>query len=114
MSTTTVKQHREPTGLGAVLRARVDLWLVVALMAMSFGAGVIVKTLAEPPAAPAVSTSQGFGTLAPPLTDQQIQNGLPADHPDFTNGGSGSGSGQGTGQGTGGGQGGNGGGQGGN
>lgn len=103
MSTATVKQHREPTGLGAVLKARVDLWLVVALMAMSFGAGVIVKTLAEPPAAPAVSTTQtGLGTLAPPLTDQQIQNGLPADHPDFTNGG-GSGGGQGSGQGQGGG-----------
>jgi hypothetical protein len=101
MSSVTVKQKQEPTGLGAVLKARVDLWLVVALMAMSFGAGVIVKTLSEPPAAPAVSTTQtGVGTLAPPLTDQQIQGGLPADHPDFTDGDGGTGTGsQGGGQG---------------
>ena len=102
MSSVTAKQHREPTGLGAVLRARVDLWLVVALMAMAFGAGVIVKTLAEPPAAPAISTQNGsVGTLAPPLTDQQIQNGLPAGHPDLTGGGGGTGQGGGQGGGQG-------------
>ena len=109
MSSVTVKHERGPAGLAGVLKARVDLWLVVALMAMSFGAGVIVKTLAEPPAAPAISTTQtgGLGTVAPPLTDQQIQNGLPADHPDFTGGGQGGGQG---GQGGGSGQGGQGGG----
>jgi hypothetical protein len=106
MSSVTVKQDRGPTGLAGVLKARVDLWLVVALMAMSFGAGVVVKTLSEPPAAPAISTTQtgGLGTVAPPLTQDQISNGLPSDHPDFTEGGGGQGQGGGNGQGAGQGQ----------
>ena len=88
MGSVAMKDRRRAGGLGAVAKVRIELWLVVIVMAMSFGAGVIVKTLSEPPAQPAVSTTQtgGLGTLAPPLSDQQIQNGLPADHPDFTDG----------------------------
>jgi len=74
---------RTTSEVGTIARARVDLWLVVALMAMSFGAGVIVKTMAEPPAVPASGFAQpgGANVLAPPLTGQQIGQGLPAGHP---------------------------------
>jgi hypothetical protein len=95
--------------VGAIARASVDLWLVVALMAMAFGAGVIVKTMAEPPAAPATSVGLNGGTvLAPPLTDQQLGQGLPAGHPSLSdgsgsgNGGGGNGGGNGGGSGGGG------------
>ena len=95
MGSIAMKGPSKAGGLGAVAKVRIELWLVVIVMAMSFGAGVIVKSLSEPPATPAVSTTQtgGLGTLAPPLTDQQIQNGLPADHPDYTNGDGGQGQG---------------------
>lgn len=77
-------------GLRAVLRARIELWLVVLFMALSFGAGVLVTALYEEPA-PAPTTSfqaPGF-PIAPPLTDEQIQQGLPSGHPDISGGGTG-------------------------
>ncbi len=79
----TVSTNTRSTGFGAVARARVDLWLVVALMAMAFGAGVIVRTMAEPPVTPATSFGQTVngGVVAPPLTDQQLGQALPAGHP---------------------------------
>jgi hypothetical protein len=86
MGTIAVKDRRT-TPFGALLRVPVSLWLVVALMAMSFGAGVIVKTIAEPPAATTTTTTQlptGLGTVAPPLSDEQISGGLPEGHPDYT------------------------------
>lgn len=103
MGTATMRQTRGRQGAaGQLLRVPVQLWLAVVLMAMSFGAGVIVKAMAEPPAAPAIGTQQPVGQiLAPPLSDQQINGGLPSGHPDLTGGGSGSGTGTGNGNGTG-------------
>lgn len=72
-----------------MIRARVELWMVVLIMAMSFGAGVIVRTIAEPPAAPAALplTAPGQFQVAPPLTEEQITAGLPEGHPDTSGGG---------------------------
>ncbi|MGE5225335.1 MAG: hypothetical protein ACM3OO_00495 [Planctomycetaceae bacterium] len=104
MGTVATKQ-RQPSGVGLLLRVPVSLWLVVALMAVSFGAGVIVRTLAEPTSQQAVPSSQFSQILAPPLTDQQLSQGtLPSGHPDLsgaTQGGNGGGNGgasQGSGQ----------------
>lgn len=94
---TATMQERETTPFGALLRVPVSLWLVVVLMAMSFGAGVIVKTISEP-ATTATTTTQlptDLGTVAPPLTDDQIAGGLPEGHPDFTDDGEGGGQNQG-------------------
>jgi hypothetical protein len=99
---TAVTDHRAG-GLGTPARVPVQLWLVVVLMAMSFGAGVIVKTIAEPAGSAVVPTQQVPGiTLAPPLTDQQIEQGaLPSGHPDLSGSTSGAGNGSGDGSGNG-------------
>jgi hypothetical protein len=89
---TVATEERQPSGVSPLLRVPVSLWLVVVLMAMSFGAGVIVRTLAEPTSQQAVPSSQFSQILAPPLTDQQISQGvLPSGHPDLSElGGTGS------------------------
>lgn len=73
-------------GLRSVLRARIELWLVVLFMALAFGAGVLVAALyqEEPPTQPVVGVQPpGSFPVAPPLTDQQLQQGLPPGHPDI-------------------------------
>lgn len=103
---TVATEERQPSGVSLLLRVPVSLWLVVVLMAMSFGAGVIVRTIAEPTGQQAVPSSQFSQILAPPLTDQQISQGtLPSGHPDLSGatqgGGNGGGGNQGSGQGNG-------------
>jgi hypothetical protein len=76
--------------MSALLRVPVNLWLVIALMAMSFGAGVIVRTMAEPQSQQVTPQSQFSQILAPPLSDQQISQGtLPSGHPDLSGAGDG-------------------------
>jgi hypothetical protein len=72
-------------GLGAVLRLQIELWLVVLFMALAFGAGILITALYEEPAAtPVVGVQDPAGAVvAPPLTDDQIQGGLPSGHPDL-------------------------------
>lgn len=106
MGTVAMKRERS-SGVKTLLRVPVQLWLVVALMAMSFGAGVLVRTMAEPASSSSGPQTQlGGQIVAPPLTDQQIEQGLPSGHPDLSDGassGSGAQDGNGTGQGAGGG-----------
>lgn len=86
-SAATHQTEEAPSGgLRAVLRARIELWLVVLFMALAFGAGVLVTALyeQEPATQPVVGVQQpGSFPVAPPLTDQQIQQGLPPGHPDI-------------------------------
>lgn len=85
-------QETTTGGLRAVLRARIQLWLVVVFMALSFGAGVLVTALyqAEPATQPVVGVQQpGSFPIAPPLTDEQLQQGLPPGHPDIGGGATG-------------------------
>jgi len=85
MTSERSNHERSGGGLGAVLRVRVELWVVVVFMALAFGAGVIVTALYEEPAAEPVVGFQnptGQVPIAPPLTDQEIQGGLPSGHPD--------------------------------
>jgi hypothetical protein len=83
----TSNDERTDGGLGTVLRVRVELWLVVVMMALAFGAGILVTVLYEEPQDQAVVGTQlpsGQFTLAPPLTDDQISAGLPSGHPDVS------------------------------
>jgi hypothetical protein len=91
MQTATTQDRETTTPFGALLRVPVSLWLVVVLMAMSFGAGVIVKTISEPTTSAVTPTTlpTDFSTVAPPLSDDQIAGGLPEGHPDFTEEGGG-------------------------
>jgi hypothetical protein len=77
-------------GIRSAVRIRVELWLAVVLMAVAFAAGIAVRAMYEPPqaAVSVTSTDQSSGqvTLAPPLTDTQIQQGLPPGHPDLSGG----------------------------
>jgi hypothetical protein len=88
----TGSEHRAspPTGAGTGLRTRIELWLAVVFMALAFGAGIAVRAISEPSqASVAVTTTDqttGQITLAPPLTDAQIQQGLPPGHPDLSGG----------------------------
>ena len=70
-------------GLGAVLRLQVELWLVVLFMALAFGAGIPDHGPVRGPAAtPVVGVQDPAGAVvAPPLTDDRIQGGLPSGHP---------------------------------
>lgn len=71
-------------GLGAVLRLQIELWLVVLFMALAFGAGILITALYEEPTSPVVGIQDPTGqVVAPPLTDDQIQGGLPSGHPDL-------------------------------
>jgi len=70
--------------LGAALRLRVELWLAIVFMAVSFAAGVVVRGLAQPQPEPlpvASGFEQSAQIAAPPLTSEQIGQGLPEGHP---------------------------------
>ena len=70
-------------GLGAVLRLQIELWLVVLFMALAFGAGILISALYEEPTTGVVGGGTVGQITAPPLTDQQIEGGLPSGHPDI-------------------------------
>lgn len=67
------------------LRLNVELWLVIVIMAVSFAAGLLVGNLGgttrdEP--APAVEvTPADVLPVAPPLTEEELQDELPPGHP---------------------------------
>lgn len=87
MSSLTANQARtaRSPGIRDVLRLRVELWITVVFMALAFGAGMAVGVVSQPETAPVTATSVSGGTfpVAPPLTDQQLEQGLPAGHPDL-------------------------------
>jgi hypothetical protein len=72
-------------GIREVLRVRIELWIAVVFMAAAFGAGMAVNAVSQPEPTPATASVDGGGVLpfAPPLTDQQLQGGLPPGHPDL-------------------------------
>lgn len=109
MGTVAAKQEGGHSPFVALMRTSVSLWIVVVMMAMSFGAGVIVKAIAEPTEAPVATTTLPANPgqiVAPPLTDEQIAGGVPSGHPDLSGDGSGGGGNGGGGNGGGGSQGG--------
>jgi hypothetical protein len=71
-------------GFVEIARTKVELWLVVIFMALAFGAGIAVMVMYEEPQ-PVVGVLQPAGQFpqAPPLTDEEIQGGLPTGHPDL-------------------------------
>lgn len=85
MATAGSMEESRGTGVGAALRTRVELWLIVVFMALAFSAGFLVGAMSDPtPASPAtgqVPTVPEF-PAAPPLSDEQLQEGLPTGHPD--------------------------------
>jgi hypothetical protein len=86
-------------GIGLALRTKIELWLAVVFMALAFGAGITIGVIAQHTDTPTMGVTQvnqapgNFG-VAPPLTETQIQQGLPTGHPavDSDQGSSGSGS----------------------
>lgn len=74
---------RSREGLGAVLRLQIELWLVVLFMALAFGAGILVTALYEEPSTAVVGGDTTGQITAPPLSDEQIQGGLPSGHPEI-------------------------------
>jgi hypothetical protein len=92
MGTVAAKRERSSSPFIDLMRTPVSLWLVVVMMAMSFGAGVIVKAISEPTTPPSVQSSlPGIDPIvAPPLTGDEISGGLPSGHPDINSDGSGS------------------------
>jgi len=75
---------RRDGGFLEIARTKVELWLVVIFMALAFGAGIAVMVMYEEPQ-PVVGVQQPAGQFpqAPPLTDEQIQGGLPTGHPNL-------------------------------
>jgi hypothetical protein len=102
----TTKAARISGGAGPVLRTQIELWIVIVFMALAFGAGITLGVIARqdpgpsvaiaPVTQPAGGTGAG-GIFAPPLTDEQLQQGLPPNHPGVDQSGGGSSSGSGTG-----------------
>ena len=89
MSSATVKDRgatRE--GIATALRTQIQLWIAIVFMALAFGAGVTIGVISqhsETPTvgvAPASQVPNDFG-VAPPLTEEQIQQGLPSGHPEL-------------------------------
>lgn len=81
--TATDRDEGRGRGLADALRLHVELWLVVVFMALAFGAGILVTALYEEPAEPVVGVNPASGFVAPPLTDEEISQGLPSGHPDL-------------------------------
>jgi hypothetical protein len=75
---------RRDGGVLEIARIKVELWLVVIFMALAFGGGIAVMVMYEEPQ-PVVGVQQPVGQFpqAPPLTDEEIQGGLPTGHPDL-------------------------------
>ena len=83
-TTSNGEEQESRGGIGAVLRLRVELWVVVVFMALAFGAGIVVTAMYEDSPEPVVGIQQGGQIpIAPPLTDQDISGGLPSGHPDI-------------------------------
>lgn len=87
MSSATMKDRGTARdGIGTALRTQIQLWLAIVFMALAFGAGLTIGVIVPhsgPPAVGVVQTNQApsnFG-VAPPLTEQQLQQGLPSGHP---------------------------------
>ena len=118
MSTTSNTQDEgRRAAFGGALRTRIELWIAMVFMVVAFGAGITIGVLAQKDEAPVVGTGTvgaqvpgDSSVLAPPLTDEQLQAGLPSGHPTFATGPTGSAGGGGGGNGGGGGGDGNGGG----
>lgn len=75
---------QEETGAGrTILATRLPLRLVVFLMAFTFVAGLSIGLLAASREQPATGMPGPGGQLpaAPPLTDEQLDEGLPPGHP---------------------------------
>ena len=84
MATQAAESEMDTSGEASVVGARVRLWVVVVLMALSFAGGFVIRGLAQPPPVqqPAMGVEQPFPIApAPPLSDSQIQGGLPPGHP---------------------------------
>ena len=84
-TTSNEEQRGSRGGLLEVLRIRVELWVVIVFMALAFGAGIVVTAMYDESPEPVVGFQQPAGQvpIAPPLTDQDIQGGLPSGHPDI-------------------------------
>jgi len=80
----TARAKDNDGGFFEIARTKVDLWLVVIFMALAFGAGIAVMVMYQEPQ-PVVGIQQPAGQFpqAPPLTDAEIQAGLPSGHPDL-------------------------------
>ena len=74
---------REPEST-PVLRTRVELWLVVTLMAFTFIAGLVLGLLAGVREQPDRAPTQEQVPTAPPLTDDQVGQTLPPGHPSLS------------------------------
>ncbi len=89
---TVAKGERARGGLGVAMRTPIELWIAVIFMALAFVGGVTIGVLAEQREQPAVGVAPvsqlpaGQFTAAPPLTEEQIQQGLPPGHPDLSGG----------------------------
>lgn len=97
MSTTSNTQDEgRRAAFGGALRTRIELWIAMVFMVVAFGAGITIGVLAQPDETPVIGTGS-VGTqvpgdssiLAPPLTDEQLQQGLPSGHPTLATGASG-------------------------
>ena len=89
MSTTSNTQDEgRRAAFGGALRTRIELWIAMVFMVVAFGAGITIGVLAQKDEAPVVGTGTvgaqvpgDSSVLAPPLTDEQLQAGLPSGHP---------------------------------
>ena len=74
-------------GVGVALRTRIELWLAVVFMAIAFAAGFTIRAMSDPPPPQAPVADLAPAPLppifAPPLSDEQLQQGLPSDHPEL-------------------------------
>jgi hypothetical protein len=81
-------------GTRSALRVPIELWIALVFMVVAFSAGLTIGVLARSTdTAPVVGVGQtstgipGQSVVAPPLSQDQLQQGLPSGHPSI--GGSG-------------------------
>jgi hypothetical protein len=84
---TTAREREAAAAAGVETRGRRWSCGSCIFMALAFGAGIAVMVMYEEPQT-VVGVQQPVGQFpqAPPLTDEQIQGGLPTGHPDLSGG----------------------------
>lgn len=83
-----------PKKAPSIASAKIEVWLAGVLMLLAFAVGFLLHGVINQPTSPAQPqpiTGVPAGSIPGPLTNSQLQGGLPAGHPNLVTGQTGSG-----------------------
>ena len=85
-SSTQTSENKTPS----IATAKIEVWLAGVLMLLAFAVGFLLHGVTNPPSTPApvqpITGLPGGVVPAGPLTNNQLQGGLPPNHPEVVPG----------------------------